>query len=60
MMRTTLAKGQVVEVTYGARDGETGVVAQVSTDAARYRIILVRFTDGVSAWYGETELLVVK
>jgi ribosomal protein L24 len=57
MMHTTLTRGQVVEITRGARDGQTGVVAQVSTDLERYRIILVRFTDGVSAWYGEAELV---
>jgi hypothetical protein len=57
MMRTTLARGQVVEITRGARDGETGIIAQVSTDARRYRIILVRFTDRVAAWYGEDELV---
>jgi hypothetical protein len=60
MMRTTLARGHVVEITRGARDGQTGVVTQVSTDATRYRIILVKFNDGVAAWYGETELVVVK
>lgn len=48
--------GQTVEVTVGARDGQRGIVTERIIVAAHYRIVLVRFCDGTSAWYGPEEL----
>lgn len=49
--------GQTVEVTVGARDGQRGIITERVTDTELfYRIVLVRFCDGTSAWYGNDEL----
>jgi len=56
-----LTRGDVVEVTYGARDGERGVVAHRSWDqSVGLALYLVAFEDRVSAWYGSDELTRVR
>ena len=52
----SITRGDAVEVTVGARDGQRGIVAEVVKDD-RYRIVLVAFGPGETAWYGPDELV---